>query len=348
MEGMRLTRVLALVAALLALATTGWAQTPPRHDFPKVNGYQVLLGDFHMHTLNSDGRLTTRERVQESYELGYDVIAVTDHGKTSANRPAKQIGESLGLVVLPGIETGINRMEHTQAIGFTSDYKPLNSHNWAENPGEDRAYYQDQMKQISDRGGLLIYAHPHKGMRDPMLWGIEQGYVQGIEVKNAVVGDGWNTTKFEGVSCYPNGFEWGLEHNLAILACTDAHGKRQTEPFTGTLLLVAEKSGQGVMDAIRARRTAAWFDGMVWGREQLLADLVSASVVATRAADGSVTLENRCPIALKGAVGDSKFDPGAYQKATVHAGDAKSITVKWTNIWTSTKTNLSTKLAVGK
>lgn len=337
-----------LPALLLAPATETRAQTPPRHDFPPVDGYQVLLADFHMHTLNSDGKPTTRERVMESYGLGYDVIAITDHGKTRGNRTAKLVGEPLGLVVLPGIETGINAMEHTTAIGFTSDYKPRNSHNWAENPGEDRAYYQDQMKQIDKTGGLLIYAHPHHGMREPVLWGIKQGYVHGIEVKNDVVGDGWNTTKFEGVSCYPNGFEWALEHNLAILACTDVHGKRQTESFTGTLVLVDERSPDGVMDAIRARRTAAWFNRMVWGREKLLSDLVTSCVVAVRAGDGSVTLENSCPITWKGTIGDKKIELGPYQKAAIDTGDAKSVTVLWNNVWTSTKTNLSTTLAVGR
>jgi len=337
-------KTLAIIAIITALTipVPVWAETPPRHDFPSVDGYQVLLGDFHMHTINSDGKLTTRERVEESYAIGYDVIAVTDHGKTRTFRLAKYIGEPLGLVVIPGIETGINRMEHTVAIGFNSNYQPRDSHNWAENPGEDRAYYQDQMKQIGESGGILIYAHPHKGMRDPMLWGIKQGYVVGIEVKNGVVGTGWNTTKFEGADCYPNAFDWALEHNLAIFACTDAHGRRQTESFTGTLLLVKERTESGVMEAIRARRTAAWFNEMVWGREDLLSNLLRSCVVATRNADGSVIFENRCPIVFKGTIGDKKIELGAYQKAKLDAGNVDSITIRWDNVWTSPKTNLTT------
>lgn len=339
------TRTIALLAALLALAATAWAE-PPRHDFPTVGRYQVLVGDFHMHTVNSDGKFTTRERVQESYDLGYDVIAITDHGKHKAYRVAKFVGEPLGLVVIRGIETGINRMEHLVGIGVPPDYVPRDSHNWAENPGENRAYYQDQMKEVTRGGGLLIYPHPHKGMREHMLWGIKQGYVQGIEVKNGVVGEGWATVKFEGADCYPFAFDWALEHNLALFANTDVHGGRSTKSFTGTLVFATDKTDAAVMDALRSRRTAAWFNEMLWGREGLLADLVTASVSATRSADGSVLLENRCPIALKGAVGDRKFDLGAYQKAAVDAGGSQTITVQWNNIWTSPKTNLSTTLAV--
>ena len=81
-------------------STAPQSLTSRPHSFPHVGKYEVLCGDFHMHTINSDGKLTTRERVEESYTMGYDVIAVTDHGKTRSYRVARYIGEPLGLVVL--------------------------------------------------------------------------------------------------------------------------------------------------------------------------------------------------------------------------------------------------------
>lgn len=94
-------RFLFVLAALLALSVSAFgADAPPRHDFPRVGQYEVLSGDFHMHTVMSDGKITTSERVKEAHRLGYDAIAITDHGRPSAYRVAKPLGKSLGMVVL--------------------------------------------------------------------------------------------------------------------------------------------------------------------------------------------------------------------------------------------------------
>ena len=46
---------------------------------PKVNGYTLYKGDFHVHTIYSDGDVTPRERIREAWYDGLDVIAITDH-----------------------------------------------------------------------------------------------------------------------------------------------------------------------------------------------------------------------------------------------------------------------------
>ena len=235
----RRTSFLAVAAALLlavawplraadSTAPEGLASRP--HSFPKVGNYEVLCGDFHMHTIHSDGSLLTRERVEESYTLGYDVIAVTDHYKTRAYRVAKYVGEPLGLVVLRGLETGIASNEHMNVIGVSEDYVPTNPHRWSEKPGAETVFYQDELRRIAKCGGLVIYNHPHVGFREPVEWGIKEGVIQGIEVKNDVVGKAWNTIDFNGVYCYPNGLDYGLQKNLTLFANTDAHGKRNVNP----------------------------------------------------------------------------------------------------------------------
>ena len=47
--------------------------------FPEVEGYQVLKGEFHIHTLYSDGQVTPEVRVYEAWRDGLDVLAITDH-----------------------------------------------------------------------------------------------------------------------------------------------------------------------------------------------------------------------------------------------------------------------------
>ena len=46
---------------------------------PKVNGYNVYKGDFHTHSIFSDGEVTPALRVEEAWTDGLDIIAVTDH-----------------------------------------------------------------------------------------------------------------------------------------------------------------------------------------------------------------------------------------------------------------------------
>ncbi len=319
------------------------ADQPVRHDFPPVGPYEVITGDFHIHTVNSDGRLTTRNRVQEAYQWGYDAIAITDHGRSVAYTVAKAEGDKLGMIVLRGFETGLARKEHLVVLNAPLDLKIRDAHNWAENPGEAKAFYQEQLTAIAEAGGIVIFAHPHVGYREPMLWAAKKGLIQGIELKNGVVGTGWNTVESHGTHWYPDAVNFGLEHDLAFIANSDMHGVRQPSNSPVTLLLVTERTPDAVVDAIRQRRTVAWFNGMLWGREKLLADLLAAAVTFTRSGD-SIQIENHCPVALNLTVSDQKIELPAYGKASANgSARARSITVRWDNVWTGLKTNLQTE-----
>jgi len=46
---------------------------------PGFNGYQALKCDFHMHTVFSDGLVWPTIRLQEVWQEGLDVMAITDH-----------------------------------------------------------------------------------------------------------------------------------------------------------------------------------------------------------------------------------------------------------------------------
>ena len=61
-----------------------------------------LKGNLHTHTTRSDGSLTPQERVDAYEKMGYDFLALTDHGHT-ADLGALSPGR---LTVLRGIETG--------------------------------------------------------------------------------------------------------------------------------------------------------------------------------------------------------------------------------------------------
>lgn len=337
-----------LVITLLLSAATGscsWAK-PLRHDFPKVGKFEVLSGDFHMHTVISDGSLTVKQRVEEAAEYGYDVIAVTDHGKSRGYRVAKQTGEPLGLVVLCGFESGVNSQEHLNVIDVPAGLVPRSAHVLAENPGEKQTYYRDELKKVNAAGGFVIYNHPHVGYREPVLWGVKEGLIQGIEVKNGVVDKGWNTVFSHNSWCYPEAFTFALKHNLAIFANSDQHAPRNPaiRQWT-TLVLAQDRTPEAVMEAIRDRRTIAWFDNMLWGREALLKSLITSSVKIQKYGDEAVVVVNHSPVALSTKFNGSAEPvaiPAYSSQTVVVKHDGKTLNMAWGNIWTSLTTNLST------
>ncbi len=335
--------MLGALLALLGCGARAAGADPPRHDFPRVGEYEVLSCDFHMHTMNSDGTVTTRDRVLGSFNCGYDAIAVTDHGTARAYRVAAYVGESLGLIVIRGLETGISGGEHLVVLNVSADYQPRNPHGWASKPGAESVFYQDQMREIANAGGLIIYAHPHKGFTHAVDWGIKEGIIRGIEVKNGVVGTGLSTVESHGTHCYPFAFDWALEQNLAVFANTDSHDPRSGRGPV-TLVLAEDRSPNGVMEAIRKRRTIAWFDGMLWGRKELLSRLVKSTVDVRRTSEGRLIAENRGPVALKVALegnggGFVELAPYKETGSGENAGTDR-ISVKWKNVWTGTKQNL--------
>ena len=60
--------------------------------------------DLHMHTTHSDGFYSTSEIINKAKELGLDAISITDHDSTSAIEEATELGNELGIEVIPGVE----------------------------------------------------------------------------------------------------------------------------------------------------------------------------------------------------------------------------------------------------
>jgi DNA polymerase (family X) len=55
-----------------------------KHALPKLISEQDLLGDVHMHTIETDGRNTIVEMAEAARERGYKYMAITDHSKNLA------------------------------------------------------------------------------------------------------------------------------------------------------------------------------------------------------------------------------------------------------------------------
>ena len=84
--------------------------------------------DYHLHTNYSDGRLSPQEMVQKYHDLGYDVIAITDHDGIDGYKEAKIAGDSLKIKVIPGVEisTKHNKIRmHLLGYNFDVENKKL-------------------------------------------------------------------------------------------------------------------------------------------------------------------------------------------------------------------------------
>ncbi len=312
--------------------------------------YEVLRGDFHMHTPHSDGKIAPVDRVIEAWQHGYDVIAITDHRNFHAYAEALPVAETLGVVLMRGMETGLGGKEHLVALDFAADYQPRNPHQWAEAEGQAQVFYQEQWQRLSGAGGYVLYAHPHVGLRETMLWGIRDGLLRGIEVKNDVVGSGWNTVESHGTHWYPFALDWAVEHNLAVFANSDVHGSRGDAEQAVTLVLASDRSREAVREALDAGRTVACFNGMLCAHrsvlELLMASLVDVSIKETSDERVFLRLHNRGPVELAAEIAGVPVDPvalGTYQKVLVGLRRKPDVvTVTWKNLWTRSTENLTT------
>ena len=112
---------------------------------------------------------------------------------------------------------------------------------------------------------------------------IEKGYVSGIEVVNDV-------------TYSDEALEIALKYNLAIIGTSDIHGlvDWQYRVAEGghrpiTIIFAEERSKQGLLDALNARRTAAWYQNTLIGREEHVLPLVEASISVSSARYGGDT-----------------------------------------------------------
>lgn len=139
------------------------AQTRKEIRIPDIEGYKTLIGDFHIHTLFSDGDVWPTGRVEEAYREGLDVIAITDHVETGYkdfredipvkyNRAYELVlprARELGILLIRAAEiTREMPPGHFNAL-FIRDEKPLTE--------------KDPFKAIElavRQGAFIIWNHP--------------------------------------------------------------------------------------------------------------------------------------------------------------------------------------------
>ncbi|MCL2683493.1 MAG: CehA/McbA family metallohydrolase [Bacteroidales bacterium] len=259
--------------------------------FPEVNGYQVLKGDFHQHTVFSDGSVWPTYRVEEAYVEDLDIIAISDHieyipkkadiPNTDFNRSyeiAKPIADRYGIILIPAVEI-TRRMPpgHFNAIGI----KDANAFEQFVNKEDrsDTTGLTAALEEAHRQGAFVFWNHPpfqtpenkptwfpiHEELKNKKL-------IQGVEVANG---------RYD-----KEVFQWALDYDWTIFSNTDVHTtitprKAVDKGKTSlTLVLAKDRTEESVMEALRDRRTVALFQNVLYGRKEHVEPIVANSINA--------------------------------------------------------------------
>lgn len=124
-------------------------QRPPRRTLPEVGGRRWLAGDFHAHTVHSDGVSTVAELAALAVSRGLDFLAVTDHNTVSHHRELPAVSAAYGIELIPGQEVTTD-WGHANALG------PIG---WVDFREPADAW----LSAVEADGGLLSINHPLGG-----------------------------------------------------------------------------------------------------------------------------------------------------------------------------------------
>ena len=277
-------KLLTLPLLLMVLVTVTFGQKAKKILLPDIPGYLTLKGDFHMHTVFSDGQVWPSIRVAEAVNEGLDIIAATDHIEYrpyqkdipgDLNRSydiEKPIADKENILVVKGIEiTRGMPPGHFNAL-FISDANAI-----------AREDFKEAVQEVKNQGGFMLWNHPGWKSQQPdttrwfdiHTWLYDNGLMNGIEI--------YNDQEYYGIV-----FDWAIQKKLTIFANSDSHvPTAMTYDLVNshrpmTLVFAKERTIDGIKEALFKGQTAAFTENIVRGREEWLKPLFNSCVNINR------------------------------------------------------------------
>lgn len=202
---------------------------------PAPAGMRWYAGDFHAHTLHSDGSESISQLAARGVGAGLDFVAVTDHNTVSHHPHLPGVSAAHGITLLPGQEVTTSR-GHANAfgdIGWVDFREPASR--WVE--------------EVAARGGVLSVNHPIEGdcawlhplgqlPRAMELWHISW-------FRDLAATDAWAFWR-----------RWG--HDVVPIGGSDFHapGRGWTLGTPTTWVAAEDCSPEAVLDGVQQGRTA--------------------------------------------------------------------------------------------
>ena len=201
--------------------------------------YRINL---HMHTTDSDGKLSPEEAVARYRAEGYDAVAITDHWVYGEER------EISGMKVFSGCEYNFggndscNGVYHILALFCTRD------------PGVTRA--DDPVscvRKIHAAGGLAVLAHPAWSVNQPDL--VEQierlEHFDATEVFNTVSGEKNSNRPYSGAFVDQMASRGTC---FSLFSSDDAHYYEKDATCGAIIASLPELTREALIDAIRSEQ----------------------------------------------------------------------------------------------
>jgi hypothetical protein len=272
---------------------------------PQVKGFNIYKADLHIHTSYSDGHITPAGRVEEAWNDGLDIIAITDHYEVYRNikklfkvtapynadgKPTKYMSaHDAGAIMLDFNAIHDEAVEQRDKAGY--EMLIIKGCEMARNSrthGHFNCLFLKDINTLYDKdmsvafdnvhaqGGLVIHNHPAymRGTTDKsefheQVYGA--GKIDGIEVANSL-------------SFYPPIVRRCVEEKLFMVGGSDIHNE-SLRKFgslgvyrTMTFIMAKELTEAAIKDAILKHRTIAYSGGYLIGEEKWLTEYLNAAI----------------------------------------------------------------------
>ena len=287
---MKIYRLIAGILLCTALQARAQIQENVQRviSLPNIPGYQTLKCDFHLHTVFSDGHVWPTFRVKEALRDGLDVISLTEHidfegfpdeirrdYNKSYDLAAAAAAKSKKLLMIKGAEISprVQPYHHNALFLKDANILPIDYMK----SGKKEFVMKDQMTheeliapfiEAKKQDAFVFYNHPgyswwdrkdtaiftsfHKELLDRNILG-------GVEVVNSGI---YNIIAHR----------MAMKYNLTMFSNSDEHYDlfpryaKTHRPMT--LVFARENTEASIKEALKARRTALYFDDYLIARQE--------------------------------------------------------------------------------
>ena len=207
---------------------------------PAGAGLTWYAGDFHAHTVHSDGQESIDQLAARAVTSGLDFLAVTDHNTVSHHRLLGVSAARHGVTLVPG-------QELTSAYGHAGAYGDIGWVDFRE-PG------QHWLDEVDRRGGLFSVSHPVEG---DCAW-------QHRLDRAPPAAELWHISWFRDLTATAPWALWQLLEHLpgsahtAVIGGSDFHapGAGWTLGTPTTWVAAEDRSPEAILAGVAAGRTA--------------------------------------------------------------------------------------------
>lgn len=204
---------------------------------------QVFLsGDIHIHTVNSDGVMSTAEVIRASELAGLDFIAITDHNNAFHE---KEIGNTSGITVIRG-------MEYTNYNGHANFFFPTGTDSFVRNPLSNSFEEMAETFIEAKLHGAVISLNHIRCEFCPWLFGFEDIPFDMVEVWNGPM----KASEMEAIAWWQENLSKGKR--IPAVGGSDTHRIEMMRSFgtPTTHVLADSRFADDILEALRKGRSS--------------------------------------------------------------------------------------------